>query len=98
VLTPTQAPPLTVSISYTHWQVFGRPLARPGVFAALLANRATFAQNLTLDFGELGLPHPSGPALVRDAGARTDVGTFSGAWTALVPPRDAFMVTVTQAV
>jgi hypothetical protein len=78
------------------YQVFGRPLARSGVFAALLANRATYAQNLTLDFSELGLPNPAGTALVRDAGHREDVGTFSGAWTALVPPRDAFIVTVTQ--
>ena len=89
------APPVT-SDDVT-FQVFGRPLAQPGVFAALLANRATIAQNLTLSWAELGLPNPSGAAKVRDVGARQDVGSFTTAWVAEVPARDAVLVTVTQA-
>lgn len=87
-------PPVTSDdVSY---QVFGRPLANEGVFAALLANRASFAQNITLDWAELGLPRPTGMAFVRDAGARADVGNFTSSWTTLVPARDAVIVTVTQ--
>jgi hypothetical protein len=78
------------------YQVFGRPLAAAGAFAAVLVNRARAPLPVTLDWGELGLPHPAGSARVRDAGARADVGAFVGSWTATVPPRDAIVVTVTQ--
>lgn len=77
-------------------QVFGRALSQNGTFAAALLNRATADQNLTLDWGELGLAQPAGAAFVRDAGAQKDVGSFNGSWTVLVPARDAFIVTVVQ--
>jgi alpha-galactosidase len=79
------------------FQVFGRPLAAPGTFAAALLNRADTPLAITLDFAELGLPNPSGAADVRDVGARVDRGTFSGSWQTTVPARDAVLVTVTQA-
>jgi alpha-galactosidase len=79
------------------FQVFGRPLAAPGVFAAALLNRADTPLEITLDFAELGLPRPSGSAAVRDVGARADRGSFSGSWQTTVPARDAVLVTVTQA-
>ena len=80
------------------FQVFGRQLAAPGTFAAVLVNRGTTAANLTLDWLELGLPHPAAAAHVRDAGARADVGSFIGSWTPTVPARDAVIVVVSQAV
>jgi alpha-galactosidase len=79
------------------FQVLGRPLAARGAFAAVLVNRARTPLAVTLDWGELGLPNPAGAARVRDAGARADVGSFSGGWTTTVPARDAVVVTVTQA-
>ena len=79
------------------FQVLGRPLAARGAFAAVLVNRARTPLAVTLDWGELGLPNPAGAAAVRDAGARADVGSFSGGWTTTVPARDAVVVTVTQA-
>ena len=78
------------------FQVFGRPLAAKGAFAAALLNRAPTPLQLTLDFGELGLPNPSGSASVRDAGARADLGSFTGAFTATVPAHDGIVVVVTQ--
>ena len=78
------------------YQVFGRPLAAKGAFAAALLNRAPTPLQLTLDFGELGLPNPSGSASVRDAGARADLGSFTGAFTATVPAHDGIVVVVTQ--
>ena len=80
------------------FQVFGRPLAAPGTFAAVLANRGAAAAYVTLDWRELGLPHPAAAAHVRDAGTRADVGSFVGSWTAAVPARDAIIVVVSQAV
>lgn len=88
------SPPITSDD--VSFQVFGRPLSKSGVFAALLANRAPIAQNITLDWAELGLPHPSAVASVRDVGARANVGNFTANWTTLVPARDAVLVTVTQ--
>jgi len=79
------------------FQVFGRPLAGTGRFAAALLNRADAPLDITLDWAELGLPDPAGAASVRDAGARADLGSFSGSWTATVPARDAVIVVVTQA-
>jgi hypothetical protein len=79
------------------FQVFGRPLSAPGAFAAALLNRADTPLTITLDFAELGLPHSSGMAAVRDAGARADRGSFAGSWQTTVPARDAVLVTVTQA-
>lgn len=79
------------------FQVFGRPLAAPGTFAAALLNRADTPLSVTLDFAELGLPRPSGMAAVRDAVARADLGSFAGSWQTVVPARDAVLVTVTQA-
>jgi alpha-galactosidase len=78
------------------FQVFGRPLAAPGAFAAVLVNRARAPLQVTLDWGELGLSDPAGSARVRDVGAQTDVGDFSGSWTKTVPARDAVIVTVRQ--
>ena len=78
------------------FQVFGRPLHAAGAFAAVLVNRALTPWNITLDWGELGVPVPSGSAAVRDAGARRDLGAFTGGFTALVPARDAMVVVVTQ--
>ena len=84
----TDAPPVTSE--QVTFQVFGRSLAAQGTWAAVLVNRASTAVNVTLDFGELGVPSPSSARLaVRDAGARLDLGTFSQAFSAEVPARDA---------
>ena len=87
-------PPITSE--QVTFQVFGRPLAASGSFAAVLANRAEVALNVTLDWGELGLGNPSGEASVRDVGAGADLGNFKGGFMALIPARDAMMVVVKQ--
>lgn len=79
------------------FQVFGRPLAVAGTWAAVLANRAPVPMNVTLDWRELGLGDPNGKAAVRDLGGREDLGTFTGSFTALIDARDALIVRVTQA-
>ena len=78
------------------FQVWGRSLAASGQWAAVLANRGDDALNVTLDWSELGLPSPSAAARVRDAGARADVGSATGNYTRLIPPRDAVIVVVMQ--
>ena len=85
------------------FQVWGRVLAPApaagGVtlsrWAAALTNRSPLPLNVTLSWAELGIDAGSA-ALVRDAGARTDVGTFTGSWTALVPAQDALLVVLSQ--
>lgn len=78
------------------YQVFGRPLSGGGRWAAVLVNRSPGVLNVTLDWRELGLPAPGGAARVRDAGARADAGSWTGAYTRAVPPRDAVLVVVSQ--
>jgi hypothetical protein len=85
-----------ISSDDVTYQVFGRPLSKPGTFAAALLNRDTVDQNLTLSWAELGLQNPNGTANVRNVGAQANVGAFAGSWTVLVPARDGFIVTVTQ--
>eukprot|EP01116_Phalansterium_solitarium_P025144 TRINITY_DN948_c0_g1_i1.p1 TRINITY_DN948_c0_g1~~TRINITY_DN948_c0_g1_i1.p1 ORF type:complete len:454 (+),score=104.51 TRINITY_DN948_c0_g1_i1:232-1593(+) len=84
----------TTNITY---QVFGRPLMSPGSFAAVLANRSEMNQTVRLDWDELGLPNPSGAAVVRDAGNRINVGSFAAYWETVVPPHDAVIVHVDAA-
>ena len=88
------SPPL--SSDDVTYQVFGRALSPKGTFAAALLNRDTVDQNLTLSWAELGLQHPAGAANVRNAGAQSNLGAFTGSWTVLVPARDAIIVTVVQ--
>ena len=91
-----QGPPGALTSEAVAFQVFGRSLAAQGAFAAVLANRGTTAINITLDWGQLGLPQPNGTASVRDVGGRADLGMATGSFTALVPARDALMLRVTQ--
>ena len=92
-----QGPPGAASSEAVQFQVLGRALAAAGAWAAVLVNRATQPLNITLQWSALGLPAPGGAASVRDVGAQRDLGSFTASFTALVPPRDALMVRVTQA-
>jgi hypothetical protein len=91
-----QGPASAATSEAVDYQVLGRPLAAQGAWAAVLVNRATQALNLTLQWSALGLPSPGGAASVRDVGAQQELGSFTGSFTALVPPRDAMIVRVTQ--
>jgi len=91
-----QGPSGAATSEAVQYQVLGRPLAAAGTFAAALVNRGAQALNITLEWGALGLPRPSGSASVRDVGARQDLGSFAASFTALVPARDAVILRVTQ--
>ena len=51
----------------------------------------------TVTWAALGLPRPDAAASVRDVGARKDLGSFTAAFAALVPPHDAIFVRIEQA-
>ena len=92
-----QGPPQAATSEEVEFQVLGRALAGGGAWAAALVNRAQRPLNLTVAWGALGLPRPGGAASVRDAGARADLGSFVGSFSAMVPARDALLLRVTQA-
>ena len=104
VLRAAYSPDPPTSSDDVLYQVFGRVLAPAAAsggggmlsrWAAALVNRSPAPQNVTLLWAELGLV-PTTAALVRDAGARADVGTFVGQWTTEVPAQDAVLVVVSQ--
>ena len=90
-----QGPAGAASSDAVSFQVFGRPLAAPRSWAAVLVNRAAAPQSITLDFAALGAD-ASAPAAGRAAGARADLGNFTERFSAFVPAHDALFVTVTQ--
>lgn len=64
-------------------EVWAGPLAN-GDVAVVLFNRASSAVTMTADFERVGIFSPSASA--RDINAHTNLGTFTGAYTATVQP------------
>jgi hypothetical protein len=76
--------------------VYAKPLGSfaGGQFAVLLLNRLGVAQNLTVNWSDLGL-NPATSATVRDLWAHQDLGNFTGSYTATnIPPHGSVMLEV----
>jgi alpha-galactosidase len=76
--------------------VYAKPLGSftGGEWAVLLLNRLSLSQNLTVNWGDLGLT-AGRTAAVRDLWAHQDLGVFTGSYTATnVPPHGSVMLKV----
>ncbi len=68
-----------------------------GQFAVLCLNRLSIAQDLTVNWSDLGLA-PGSPATVRDLWAHEDLGNFTGRYTVTnIPPHGSAMLKITGA-
>jgi len=65
-----------------------------GSSAVILFNRSPSAANLTANWAQIGLPSNS-RGLVRDLWKRTDLGTFTGSFSANVDGHGVVMVKIT---
>lgn len=62
----------------------------------MLLNRSPATALVTCSWDELGLPHPSGPASVRDLWERQDLGNFTAAYSVYVPSHGAVVIRAVQ--
>ncbi|WP_105971481.1 ricin-type beta-trefoil lectin domain protein [Streptomyces geranii] len=74
-------------------QVYGKVLAGTGKRAAVLLNRTSSAQNITVRWADLGLTSAS--ATVRDLWSRTNIGTYATSYTASVPAGGSVLLSIT---
>jgi alpha-galactosidase len=65
-------------------QVWSKPLAGTNARAVVLFNRNAGAASITVHWSALGIP--AGAATVRDLWSHTDLGTFTGSYTAASVP------------
>ncbi len=72
-------------------QVWSKTLMGTNTKAVALLNCSASAANMTVNWSDIGL---SGSATVRDLWARTDLGSFSGSYTASVPSHGIVLVKV----
>ena len=75
-------------------QIWAKSLQNPRTKAVLLFNRGSSAQNIIVNWTDIGLV--SGSASVRDLWTRTDRGTFSNSFTSSVSPHGVVMITISQ--
>jgi alpha-galactosidase len=75
-------------------QVWSKTLSGSNTRAVALLNRSGAAANMTVNWSAIGL---SGSATVRDLWARTDLGSFSGSYTASVPSHAIVLVKIVAA-
>jgi alpha-galactosidase len=79
----------------TNLQVWSKTLAGTNTRAVALLNRGTAAASITVQWSALGIP--TGAATVRDLWSHTDLGSFSGSYTASsVPSHGVAMLKVTS--
>jgi alpha-galactosidase len=79
----------------TNLQVWSKPLSGTNVRAVALLNRGTGTASITVQWSALGIP--TGAATVRDLWSHTDLGSFSGSYTASsVPSHGVVMLKVTS--
>jgi len=79
----------------TNLEVWSKPLTGTDVRAVALLNRGSAAASITVQWSALGIP--TGPATVRDLWSHTDLGSFSGSYTASsVPSHGVVMLKVTS--
>jgi alpha-galactosidase len=71
-------------------QVWSKPLTGSGVRAVALLNRNGGAASITVTFSQIGLG--TGTATVRDLWQHSDLGTFSGSYTAASVPSHGVVV------
>jgi alpha-galactosidase len=80
----------------TGLQVWSKPLTGTNARAVALFNRTTAPASITVQWSALGLP--AGAAAVRDLWSHTDLGTFTGSYTAqAVPGHGVVMLKVVTA-
>ncbi|WP_330291393.1 ricin-type beta-trefoil lectin domain protein [Streptomyces sp. NBC_00576] len=77
----------------TGAQVYGKVLSGTGKRAAVLLNRTSSAQNITVRWADLGLTNAS--ATVRDLWSRTNIGSYATGYTTSVPAGGSVMLTIT---
>jgi alpha-galactosidase len=68
----------------TNLQVWSKTLSATNTRAVALLNRGTVTASITVQWSALGIP--TGAATVRDLWSHTDLGTFSGSYTAASVP------------
>jgi alpha-galactosidase len=81
---PVGAQGTLVATPQSGLQVWSKPLAGSNVRAVALLNRNGGAASIAVSFAQVGLS--SGQATVRDLWQHTDLGTFSGSYTAMNIP------------
>jgi alpha-galactosidase len=80
----------------TNLQVWSKTLAGTNTRAVALLNRGTATASITVQWSALGIP--TGAATVRDLWNHSDLGMFSGSYTAAsVPSHGVVMIKVTSA-
>jgi alpha-galactosidase len=85
-----------VATPASNLEVWSKPLAGTNVRAVALFNRGGSAASITAQWSALGIP--TGAATVRDLWSHTDLGSFSGSYTASsVPSHGVVMLKVTSA-
>ena len=76
-------------------QVWSKTLSGTNVRAVALLNRGTATASITVQWSALGIP--TGAATVRDLWSHTDLGSFSGSYTASsIPSHGVVMLKVTS--
>jgi alpha-galactosidase len=79
----------------TNLQVWSKTLSGTNVRAVALLNRGSGTASITVQWSALGIP--TGAATVRDLWAHSDLGSFSGSYTAsAVPSHGVMMLKVTS--
>lgn len=86
---------LIVHADSANRQVWSRPLAQTGAWAAALFNPTDAPAVITARWSDIGLP--PGAATVRDLWAHADLGVFTDSFTATVEPHGVVMLKVVAA-
>jgi alpha-galactosidase len=85
-----------VATPATNLEVWSKTLSGTNTRAVALLNRGTAAASITVQWSALGIP--TGAATVRDLWSHTDLGSFTGSYTASsVPSHGVAMLKVTSA-
>jgi alpha-galactosidase len=83
--------PIESALGIGQLQVYAGPLSGGGFGAGLVNTDTIQANNVTLNWGELGLPVEKRMA-VRDVWRRRDLGVFSGQISLRVEPHDTVLL------
>ena len=77
----------------TNLETWSKTLSGTNTRAVVLLNRGSSAASITVQWSALGIP--TGAATVRDLWSHTDLGSFTGSYTAAsVPSHGAVMIKV----
>ena len=79
----------------TNQEVWSKEMSGTNTRAVALFNRGTGSANITVQWSQIGIP--AGAATVRDLWAASDLGSFTGSYTATnVPGHTVVMLKVTS--